>query len=110
MTDVRLVERRGIATMSCNEDMSTEGGISNFEAVLSRNIRTIYVLCDLNIALGKILPFLGLGFETSDLPSISIFRFSNMAAVTSLVNDLWRGTLESSTALFEGLKLQTKRP
>ena len=45
-----------------------------------------------------------------DLPSISIFRFSNMAAVTSLVNDLWRGTLESSTALFEGLKLQTKRP
>lgn len=45
-----------------------------------------------------------------DLPSISIVRFSNMAAVTSLVNDLWRGTLESSTALFEGLKLQTKRP
>ena len=45
-----------------------------------------------------------------DLPSISIFRFSNMAAVTSLVNDLWRGTLESFTALFEGVKLPTKRP
>jgi len=45
-----------------------------------------------------------------DLPSISIFRFSNMAAVTSLVNGLWRGTLESFTALFEGVKLQTKRP
>lgn len=64
MSDVRLVERRGIATMFCNEDISTEGGISNFEAVLSRNIRMIYVLCDLNITLGKILPFLGLGFET----------------------------------------------
>ena len=45
-----------------------------------------------------------------DPPSFSIFRFSNMTAVTSLVNDLWRGTLESFTALFEGVKLQTKRP